>query len=511
MMKKNNLFCIVLFLAALFGYGCEKYLEELPQNKLKPATTDDFEQLLNHGYITQQILPYLDVLSDDVDLIASHKGSTAARVRGDEQEGAYMWWESHEVTLPNGDQAFRAFYESIFYANVVIENIEDAIGMELNAANVERIRKNIKGEALAVRAYAHFYLVNLYAKAYDPATAATDPGIPINTSSGVSDEPRPRNTVQEVYDQMVSDLVEGISLMEANPIAKAAKVKFTALSAKALLARVYCYMHEWDRAIESASAVFRENSNLFNLHEAGERLTLEGNNNIVWNAASLWGADYLGKNNPNVLFVHGVQELIPLFAISPGLTTFSVNRELGEQYEPNDVRRLYFMGNYPTTTAVSGDIEKFTHTKNRLIPLGNILGVAAVAPANGYSRVIRTEEMLLILAEAHARKSSPDLSAAIDNLNRLRQVKFKQGAYIPLSASNFTQQSLITFIFQERRLEFCHEGHRWFDLRRSTRPAMERVGYDNQVARLAQDDPRYVLQIPMRELDINPAIGPNPR
>jgi len=40
---------------------------------------------------------------------------------------------------------------------------------------------------------------------------------------------------------------------------------------------------------------------------------------------------------------------------------------------------------------------------------------------------------------------------------------------------------------------------------------MERIGYENQVARLEKDDPRYVLQIPKRELSVNPGIGSNPR
>ncbi|WP_229091373.1 RagB/SusD family nutrient uptake outer membrane protein [Odoribacter splanchnicus] len=71
--------------------------------------------------------------------------------------------------------------------------------------------------------------------------------------------------------------------------------------------------------------------------------------------------------------------------------------------------------------------------------------------------------------------------------------------------------SAFPFIEAERRRELCLEGHRWFDLRRTTRPAMERIGYENQVARLEKDDPRYVLQIPKRELSVNPGIGSNPR
>lgn len=86
-----------------------------------------------------------------------------------------MWRDRHDLTMSGGDLAFEKLYESIYYCNVVIENIGEADGVELNEENVERTRKNIEGEARCLRAYSYFYLVNLYAMAYDPATCATDP------------------------------------------------------------------------------------------------------------------------------------------------------------------------------------------------------------------------------------------------------------------------------------------------------------------------------------------------
>ena len=175
-MKKRLLYMLVV-LGGIFSGSCESYLEEVPQNKLKPNTTDDYDQLLNYGYLTEQVVPYLDILSDDVDLIASDH-SMEGDDYGDVYVAAYMWNKDIETTMPGGDIAFEKFYQSVFYANVVLENIDQAAGMELNEVNVERTRQNIKGEAYALRAYSHFYLVNLYAKPYDPETCATDPGIP---------------------------------------------------------------------------------------------------------------------------------------------------------------------------------------------------------------------------------------------------------------------------------------------------------------------------------------------
>ena len=44
-MKKRLLYMLVV-LGGIFSGSCESYLEEVPQNKLKPNTTDDYDQLL---------------------------------------------------------------------------------------------------------------------------------------------------------------------------------------------------------------------------------------------------------------------------------------------------------------------------------------------------------------------------------------------------------------------------------------------------------------------------------
>ncbi len=44
--------------------SCEKYLEEMPQNRLEPSTIDDYRELLNNAYITTEvIMPYIEELN----------------------------------------------------------------------------------------------------------------------------------------------------------------------------------------------------------------------------------------------------------------------------------------------------------------------------------------------------------------------------------------------------------------------------------------------------------------
>ena len=506
-MKKNYLNIIALLLVVFFC-SCNGYLEEMPQNKLKPSTTDDYEQLLNRGYISKQILPYLELLSDDATLypVFEPNGYTLG---ADIYMGAYMWYSSHETTMPSGDQAFAAFYNSCYYANVVIENVEQAEG---NGTEVELAKKNLKGEAYALRAYSYFYLVNLYAKPYDPETCVTDPGIPVNTSTEVKDQAYLRSSVKDVYTRIEEDLKEAIRLMEENPVERGTKLRLNAIAARALLARVYLYTQQWDLAIEQAEAVIKENPNLFDLNLA--YVTNPEINSDKPFGFGGWrgegdvpGDDYLSINNSNVLFVNGLMENIPAFSKMSTQTAFGVSMDLYNSYkEEGDIRKNYFL------RFANEEVRRCFLTKNRYKNYTFVGMEYAINGTTGYSRVIRTEEMYLILAECYAHK--PDgLTKAVDYLNTMRQPKFIAENFKKLQVNDYTADSFIERVWLERRMELCFEGHRWFDLRRTTRPAMgEREGYKGAAkASLTENDPRYVLQIPRKELDVNPEIGINPR
>ena len=136
--------------------ACNGYLDEIPQNKQKLSTTDDYDQLLNNAYLTQAVLPYIDVLTDDMDYSVADRRPNYAN-SADTYLGAHLWDNSIETTMPNGDEVFAKFYNSAYNTNVVIENIDEAVGAVLDMTEVERTRKHIKGEAYALRAFRYFY------------------------------------------------------------------------------------------------------------------------------------------------------------------------------------------------------------------------------------------------------------------------------------------------------------------------------------------------------------------
>ena len=69
-----------------------------------------------------------------------------------------------------------------------------------------------------------------------------------------------------------------------------------------------------------------------------------------------------------------------------------------------------------------------------------------------------------------------------------------------------SQEDLISYIADERLREFAFEGHRWFDLRRTTRPAMQRT-YNGTTYQLNANDSRYTLRFPTEAIEANPDLA----
>ena len=69
------------------------------------------------------------------------------------------------------------------------------------------------------------------------------------------------------------------------------------------------------------------------------------------------------------------------------------------------------------------------------------------------------------------------------------------------------KETLIQEILNERTRELAFEGHRWFDLRRTTRPRIEKTLLGGQTVILEQNDERYTLRIPQSAIEANPNLS----
>ena len=111
---------------------------------------------MNNAYLTQAVLPYIDVLTDDMDYIVADRRPNFAN-SADTYLGAHLWDNSIETTMPNGDEVFAKFYNSAYNTNVVIDNIDEAVGAVLDMTEVERTRKHIKGD---MGSFKYEYILN---------------------------------------------------------------------------------------------------------------------------------------------------------------------------------------------------------------------------------------------------------------------------------------------------------------------------------------------------------------
>ena len=69
-----------------------------------------------------------------------------------------------------------------------------------------------------------------------------------------------------------------------------------------------------------------------------------------------------------------------------------------------------------------------------------------------------------------------------------------------------TQDQLIDFILEDRRVELCFEGHRWFDLRRTTQQKIVKT-FNDVTYTLEEGDNRYTIVIPREAISANPMLS----
>ena len=155
-----------LILTACSLTACNNLLDEIPDNQVRIDTPEKARRLLTNAYPKSSEALISELSSDNID----DNGTIISNANYLSVEASY-WQVIKEYSNKDGLQnVWTAHYQAINTANTALEALEK-MG---NSAEV----KASKGEALLARAYAHFVLVNLFSKPYNPTTSATDLGIP---------------------------------------------------------------------------------------------------------------------------------------------------------------------------------------------------------------------------------------------------------------------------------------------------------------------------------------------
>lgn len=444
-MKNLKKYIHILLLAVLFT-SCDDYLDVKPVDTVIPETYKEFRALMTRGYeLSPAENSKLSLRTDQVRFDASAWEQNVAAFKD-----IYLWKDQSyaPTTLSFG---WQPFYKSIFYANHII-----AEGANATKGTEEEVNQ-LQGEAYLMRALMHFNLVNQYAPHFDATTAAADKGVPISTVIDLEANYAP-STVAEVYALVESDLTKGLSLLSVEEFELGKNYRFTKTAATALQARVTLYKSEWANALAAAKTTLTKKSDLEDLNLA---------ESLIPNA-------YNSKENIMAL-EYGIHSEV--------VNSVFISDELLAVYDvDNDLRfAKYYADNGSGAYVVSkGANDKFRCT-------------------------FRTSELYLIAAEASAQLD--ELDDARDYLNQLKVKRLKSDFYTTevTRTANMTKTELIREILTERYRELAFEGHRWFDLRRTTQPEITHV-FKTEISILKQGDARYTLPYPQEAISNNPNL-----
>lgn len=243
-MKTKRIFYSLALAAAvsLSLTSCNDYLDTMPDNRTQLDTEDKISDLLTTAYPSASYALVNELSSDNVDYYGSRNPN--GDFFGDD---TYFWKDEKESNNESMQTLWESCYGGIAKANQALEALEDS--KNKGRFNAETV-KEIRAEALLLRAYNHFLLVNQFCQAYNSQTSNTDPGIPVSTKVQKIVAELPRGTVADVYKQIDADIQEALPLVTNNY--EVPKYHFNQKAAYAFATRFYLFYEQWNKAIEYA-------------------------------------------------------------------------------------------------------------------------------------------------------------------------------------------------------------------------------------------------------------------
>ena len=438
------------------------------------------------------------------------------------------------VTSSDGNDSpayiWKQNYRAIISANQVLELIKEIKG------NTDAE----KGEALLIRAYHHFLLVNVFCHAWkNNYDSRSDMGIPYlyDTKYTINSSTQ-RGAVYDTYNAIQSDLEEGLNLLsKSNTELPSSRINIKA--AHAFAARFYLYKREWAKVVEHADYVLTTNDQT-TLAMLFDAQTQRDQSNI-----ELAFRHYINPNAPWNLLIYNTYSSAP-YAHIPGYGRYQYNGDAQEFTThgagPCWTGQFPGIGIWTADQKLGGFVAKdyywFEYTDT----------VNSYGYVRGVTRAFTTNETLLCRAEAKIYLN--DLNGAANDLRLWAQsynVRSSSGRssmdtvaetgnvdlskekiaafYSPEANINFVpvlhnqdmvpewvitpeQLPLVHCALHFRRIETLHDGLRWHDLKRYG-IEIEHVQGKDPARILVWNDDRRAIQLP-QEI-IKQGLTPNPR
>lgn len=446
--------------------SCDDYLDIKPKGMVIPEKCEDYEKLLNYAQLMKASDSYPNFMTDDV-FLPYDDDLTGGYVSLELPDQRLYTFDSEVFGDGESDGLWEYSYNRIYTYNVIIQEVMGS------TQATEDHKKQVRAEALMGRAFEYLTLVNAYGKHYDPATAATDPGVPLMLDEDINKTNLQRASVQAVYDQIKKDLDEAAFDLPERPVLNAFRASKPV--GYGMLARMYLYMGNYEKALENAKISLEHNSALQSIlpYEVVDVNKWIGRINVPDRA-----------NNPENIYIR----LAPYtFGLSSSVYG---SEDLIKLYDKEkDMRYLLYFTRY--IDGVDSDYDFW-------------------APFLYTNMAMATPEIYLIAAECEARIGK--IENAMKYINTLRDNRIKDNTDLTTT----DRKEALKLVLEERRRELTFVGcTRLIDLKRLNREPefaktiiheVEGVEY-----KLEPNSPKYILPIPPTVLRFNPNMTPNNR
>jgi starch-binding outer membrane protein, SusD/RagB family len=487
---------VILGSIVLLLSDCKKPLETTPKNSLEltfaldtkeglqAVLTAIYNSLQTSGYYGRDFIVIPEVLADNCEITTAN--SNRFITQGNNTPGAHVG-------------IWTAAYANINRANIILSFVDG------NSKATAAEKQQWKGEAYFLRALMYHDLIKSYARSplfLNSGTGGSfDLGVPLITMPVVNAEsisyPK-RNTITEVYTQIMQDLNQANSLLSnvgsgpSFPLLTAYRARKVA--AQALASRVELYNGNWAQSERWADSVIIQN-----------RVPLAPSTSYFnTTVAPGWG-----NAHPE--------------------TIFGLSYQTGESNPGTDALQYIYYRNLPNIQGY-GDVTTQTSLRSALGVVGttstdlrftNLVSVQTKSSQQVFYSIkwpgvrqlgqddimiLRTSEIFLNRAEARAKQGGAKEALAIADVNLIK-ARAGIATLATSGAGVLTGSALMNEILKERRVELAYEGHRLFDI---VRNGLDVIKNPSSVVFGTNAYNFLIAPILQADIDANPQLVKNP-
>ena len=484
---------ILSFFCALTFVSCEGFLDISPSNQADSSTCITSEadaqvminglmrKMTSSSYYGQNFMLFGDARGGDFTIYTA--GYT----------GSNMYYFAHTKSSNTYSGIWSQIYNCLLQANNIIVNIEKLKADGTTSSGLD----NILGQAYTARALMHFDLVRVYGQPYNMNKSAA--GIAVVTEPVDAGAQLQRNTVEEVYTQILADLNEAAPLLS-----KSKKLGYINYYAnQAILGKVYMYMDNFSAAATAFANILDSDlygrNKLYKPEEWVASWTKQNGTESIFELGIFPSEGDLGGSAYGILFRrknHGNSSAYGCFSASEYWHQIMDDADVrwgvmdydhmhGEEARSSWPVCCY---KYSGSPSLAGD-GKSTSTAVNV-------------------KVIRLSEIYLLAAECYFHNN--DKAKAADLLNAIAVRNPNQGTWTNANVS-------LDAIFDEYRRELLGEGKLFFEEMRQNRTIHfedDAWGFGTSTtyreSTIDRTFFRCILPISQDEINANPGIQQNP-